>query len=122
MAASPPLRPRRDSSHFPPNPFDPGHPRRRRTTMPRRPYSPLSLALALLVAPPSLLSGQTQQRITVEYQNDPLSEVVRGFAAFSGRTIGVAPDVGDPLVTAVVLDVDWLAGLDQILETQSLVA
>ena len=90
--------------------------------MPQQPFSPLSLALALLVAPPSFLSGQTQQRITVEYQNAPLSEVVRGFAAFSGRTIGVAPDVGDPLVTALVRDVDWLVGFDQILETQSLVA
>src|ERR1043166_2234261 len=90
--------------------------------MPQQPFSRLSLALALLVAPPSFLSGQTQQRITVEYQNAPLREVVRGFAAFSGRTIGVAPDVGDPLVTAVARDVDWVAGFDKILETQPLVA
>lgn len=90
--------------------------------MPTRLFPTTSLALALLVLPPSVVCAQTLGRITVEYQNAPLSEVIRAFATYSGRTISVASDVGDPLVTAVVHEVDWRLGLDQILETQALVA
>jgi type II secretory pathway component HofQ len=79
-------------------------------------------AITLLAFSPSLVRAQAPRLITVEYQSAPLSQVIRGFAAFSGRAIVVAPDAGDPDVTASINNVDWQVGLDRILEAHALVA
>ena len=79
-------------------------------------------AVTLLAFSPSIVRAQAPRLITVEYQNAPLSQVIRGFAAFSGRAIVVSPDAGDPEVTASIENVDWRVGLDRILESQALVA
>ncbi len=66
--------------------------------------------------------GQAQPRITVTFQDAPLSQVIENFAAFAGRNIVLAPDVGDPHVTADIRNVEWQLGLDQILAPLGLVA
>ena len=48
--------------------------------------------------------------------------MVRAFTTFSGSTVVVAPDVGDPDVTATITNADWRLGLDRILEAHALVA
>ena len=80
------------------------------------------LAFTLTVLLPSLAHAQARPRITVEYQNAPLNEVVRNFAAFSGQTIVLASDVGHRDVTASLRNLDWKIALDTILEEQSLIA
>jgi type II secretory pathway component HofQ len=87
-----------------------------------RPRLTYGFAITLLAFSPSIVRAQVPRLITVEYQNAPLSQVIRGFAAFSGRAIVVAPDAGDPEVTASMKNVDWQVGLDRILESQALVA
>jgi ferric-dicitrate binding protein FerR (iron transport regulator) len=77
---------------------------------------------ALLALSPSIGGAQEARRVRFEWENAPLSQVVRAFAAFSGRTIVVAPDVGDPAVTATVQSVDWRAALELILVAHGLVA
>jgi type II secretory pathway component HofQ len=88
----------------------------------KRPRLTYGFAITLLAFSPSIVRAQAPRLITVEYQNAPLSQVIRGFAAFSGRAIVVAPDAGDPEVTASMKNVDWQVGLDRILESQALVA
>lgn len=90
--------------------------------MPTRQSVAACFALAFLISAPAFAQDQAPRRITVEYQNAPLNRVAEAFATFSGRSIALAPDVGDPAVTSLVEDVDWESGLDQILATQSLVA
>jgi type IV pilus assembly protein PilQ len=90
--------------------------------MSKRLHLAAAFALTLLAVSPSIARAQAGGRVTLEWQNAPLSHVVRAFAAFSGRTIVVAPDVGDPELTASVLDVDWQRALDVILATRALVA
>ena len=77
-----------------------------------------------LVVTLSTFSASTaqSQRVTMEWQNAPLTQVVRAFAAFSGRTIVVAPDAGNPEVTASLADVEWQRGLDVVLTAYGLVA
>jgi type II secretory pathway component HofQ len=60
--------------------------------------------------------------MTMEWQNAPLTDVVRAFAAFSGRTIVVAPEAGNPEVTASLADVEWQRALDVVLMAHGLVA
>ena len=48
-----------------------------------------AFALTLLALSPSIGSAQAGRGITVEWQNAPLSHVVRAFATLSGRTIVV---------------------------------
>jgi type II secretory pathway component HofQ len=79
----------------------------------------LTAILALLAVAPSAGAAQA---ISVSFFDAKLSEIVRNFAAFSGRTIVLAPEAGNPAVTASIRDVEWRRGLDQILATQSLVA
>jgi type IV pilus assembly protein PilQ len=82
-------------------------------------------AVVALALSPSTGRAQTTpagEKITLEWQNARLSDVVRAFAKFSGRTIAVAPDVGDPEITAYVQDVEWQRALDLILATRALVA
>ena len=81
-----------------------------------------AFALTLLALSPSIGSARAGRGITVEWQNAPLSHVVRAFATLSGRTIVVAPDVGDPEVTASVQAADWQRALDVVLATRGLVA
>lgn len=80
------------------------------------------VALALPPLSPSLGQAQPPGAVTVEYQNAPLSQVIRGFATYSGTTIIVTRDAGDAPVTASIREVDWQVGLDRILETHALVA
>ena len=48
--------------------------------------------------------------------------MIENFAAFAGRNIVLAPDVGDSHVTADIRNVEWQLGLDQILAPLGLVA
>jgi type II secretory pathway component HofQ len=61
-------------------------------------------------------------KITVEWQNVPLSQVIEAFAKFSGRTIVLASDAGQLEVTVAFQNLDWRLVLDAILEKQALVA
>jgi type II secretory pathway component HofQ len=70
------------------------------------------LALGLFAVSPSV---SLAQKVTMEWENAPLSDVVRAFAKFSGRTIVVAPDAGDRAVTASFQDVDWERAFDLML-------
>ena len=79
-------------------------------------------ALTLLPLAPSIGLAQTPGRITVQYQNSPLSQVIRGLAAYSGSTIIVGRDAGDPDVTATLRDVEWRLALDRILAPHALIA
>jgi type II secretory pathway component HofQ len=80
------------------------------------------LAFSSLALAPSIGQAQTQRVVTVEWQNAPLSRVVEAFATFSGQTVAVAPNVGDPEVTATLRNVDWRFALDTILARQGLIA
>jgi ferric-dicitrate binding protein FerR (iron transport regulator) len=88
----------------------------------KRLYLAAGFAVTLLALSPSVTHAQEARRGTFEWQNAPLSHVVRAFAAFSGRTIIVAPDVGDPEVTASFQDVDWRSALELILAAHALAA
>jgi hypothetical protein len=48
--------------------------------------------------------------------------VVASFAKYSGRTIVMNGEIGNPAVTAVVRDVEWEVGLNRILAAQGLIA
>jgi ferric-dicitrate binding protein FerR (iron transport regulator) len=98
------------------------HSPQRFRTMSKRLFLGAGFALTLLALSPSIGRAQAGGRITVEWQNAPLSDVVRGFATFSGRTIVLAPDAGDPEVTAAYQNIDWQLALDLILERLGLVA
>ena len=90
--------------------------------MTKRPRLTAAVALALLAVSPSIGVAQAPRLITVEVFNAPLSQVIRGFATYSGSTIVVARDVGDPEVTGTIHNLDWRLGLDRILETHALIA
>jgi hypothetical protein len=79
---------------------------------------------ALLVLPPAPSHAQAtrEARITVEWQDAALSDVVNAFARFSGRTIAIARDVQPSLVTFSARDVEWRAALELMLAQQGLVA
>jgi type IV pilus assembly protein PilQ len=88
----------------------------------KRFYLAAGFALSVLSVTPAVSHAQAKRQITVEYQNARLSQVVKAFATFSGRTIELAPNVGDADVTVSFANVDWQVALDSILEKESLVA
>ena len=67
-------------------------------------------------------SAARGQKVTMEWQNAPLTDVVRAFGTFAQRSIVVAPEVGNPEVTASITDVDWQRALDLVLMPHGLVA
>jgi type IV pilus assembly protein PilQ len=79
-----------------------------------------AVAVALALSP-SVARAQAGQRVTMEWQSAPLNDVVQAFAKFSGRTIAVAPDVGNPEMTASVQNVEWQRALAIVLATRGLV-
>lgn len=79
------------------------------------------VAVALALSP-SVGRAQAGQRVTMEWQSAPLNDVVQAFAKYTGRTITVAPDIGNPEITAYVQDVEWQRALDMVLATRGLVA
>ena len=89
------------------------------------------LALDLILQPLSLVAHRDvsdgirvdkRRPLTVEWANVPLSQVLQAFATFSGRSIVMAPDVGDIEVTPALTDVDWEVAMDTILERLGRVA
>ena len=82
------------------------------------------LAVALLGLTPGHSQAQAagEARITVEWENALLSDVVNAFAKFSGRTIVVAPGVRASSVTFAARDMEWRAALELMLAQQGLVA
>jgi type II secretory pathway component HofQ len=96
----------------------------------------LILALGLTVLAVSPAAAQTQSKasaqpeaprqddrpISVDYMNAPLRNVLQSLSAFSGRTIVMRDDLGDPAVNASLSDVHWRRALDLILEKEGLVA
>jgi type II secretory pathway component HofQ len=88
----------------------------------KRLYLAVGFTVTLLALSPSVGGAQETRRVRFEWENAPLSQVVRAFAAFSGRTIVLAPDVGDPTVTASVQHIEWRAALELILAAHGLVA
>ena len=89
--------------------------------MVKRRFLCTALPLALLGLP-LVSQAQSQGRISVEYKNAALTQVVQDFSSFSGRTIIVSPEAGNPSVTMLVKDVEWERGLDGLLASRSLVA
>ncbi len=81
-----------------------------------------ALAAAALTLSPSVAHAQAGAGVTMEWQDAPLSDVLRAFARLSGRTMTVAPDVGNPTITAYVQSADWQRALDTVLATRGLVA
>jgi len=89
------------------------------------------LALTLMLQPLSLVAHrdvsdglliERRRPVTVEWVNAPLSQVLRGFAAVSGRSIVMAPDAGDIELSAALTDVDWELAMDTVLERVGRVA
>ena len=79
-------------------------------------------ALTSLTLASSIGLAQAPRPVTVEFQNAPLSQVMRAFGTYSGSIIVLAPDVGDPEMTATIENVDWRLALDRIVDTRALVA
>jgi non-heme chloroperoxidase len=80
------------------------------------------VALAHLTLSSSPGLAQTTRRLTVEWQNAPLTQVVGAISRFSGRRIVLAPEVGEQTVTVSLRDVEWRVALDSILRQNALVA
>lgn len=67
------------------------------------------------------LPQSQQPAITVSYDNANISDVIAGFAAFSGRSIVVGRDV-EATVTATITNQPWDIAFHQILQAQGLSA
>jgi type IV pilus assembly protein PilQ len=67
------------------------------------------------------LAQSQQPAITVSYDNANISDVIAGFAAFSGKSIIVGKDV-QATVTATISNQPWDIALQQILQAQGLSA
>jgi non-heme chloroperoxidase len=80
------------------------------------------VAVAQLTFCCSIGYAQLTQRMTVEWQNAPLSQVVDAMARFSRRRIVLPADVGQQEVTVAFENTDWRVVLDSILQQQALVA
>jgi len=65
---------------------------------------------------------EKQQLLTVQYENAPLSRVVRDMSLFSRRAITLSPDVGNPSITYGARNKDWERALDELLAQNGLVA
>jgi ferric-dicitrate binding protein FerR (iron transport regulator) len=68
------------------------------------------------------LRVEAEQPITVEFQDAPLSGVLRSISAFARRSITMAPGVGDPSVSFTARSVDWQRALDSVLRDNGLAA
>jgi hypothetical protein len=97
--------------------------------MSKRLYLMAAFAAAILVASPATTEAQTEQPqaqaqklISVIFVNAALRDVIAGMAAFSGTTIVVNREVGNPPVNAEFANIEWKVALDEILEKQGLVA
>jgi hypothetical protein len=99
--------------------------------MHKRPCSLAVFALILLAL--SAADGRAQQvpaqpvpaqerTISVTFYNAALEDVVAGLAAFSGRTIVMKSDVGNPPISAELRNVEWRRALTEILEKHGLSA
>jgi pimeloyl-ACP methyl ester carboxylesterase len=88
----------------------------------KRPSVIAVLALAHLTVSPSSGQAQLTQRMTVEWQNARLSQVVDAMARFSRRRIVLPADVGLEEVTVAFQNTDWRVVLDSILQQHALVA
>ena len=77
--------------------------------------------VALVASAVSTVHAQARV-VTVDYENAHISKVAQSFSAFSGRSISVAPDVGDPTLTGSARGLAWDAALDQLLASTSLIA
>lgn len=83
------------------------------------------LAGQALVARPDTGGGlriEHERPMSVEYQDAPLTDVVRAISAFSEHAIVVTPGVGNPQLSASLTNVDWQRGLEQILTPAGLMA
>src|SRR5687768_12312203 len=84
-----------------------------------------ALTIGVLATSPAAAGAQVQQvqpaPITVTFHNAPLRDVLKGMAEYSGRTIVMDGEIGNPPVNASFTNVEWRAALDRILEQQQLV-
>ena len=80
----------------------------------------LMIAMVFLVT--STARAQESRIMTAAWDDAPLSAVASAFASFSGKTIVIGRDVGNPRVTAELRNVDWRQGLETVLEALGLVA
>ncbi|MFQ5550215.1 MAG: AMIN domain-containing protein, partial [Gemmatimonadales bacterium] len=73
---------------------------------------------------PDLVGIQQSQvpRITATWDSARISEVVAGFAAFSGYSIVLGGGIGAEMVTAQIVDQPWDVALDVILDAHGLLA
>jgi ferric-dicitrate binding protein FerR (iron transport regulator) len=78
----------------------------------------------LVVRPDSggILRVESEQLLTVDFQNAPLSRVLSSISSFAKRSITLAPDVGDPSVSFTARSVDWQRTLDGLLGDHGLIA
>ncbi|MBI2073194.1 MAG: AMIN domain-containing protein [Gemmatimonadetes bacterium] len=72
-------------------------------------------------APPAQQAQSQQPPLTASWDNAPISDVIAGFAAFSGKTIIVGKSVTGT-VTATVKNQPWDIAFHQILQAQALAA
>jgi ferric-dicitrate binding protein FerR (iron transport regulator) len=81
-------------------------------------------AQGLVARPDSggILRVQAEQPITVEFEDAPLSRVLRSISVFAWRSITIAPDVGDPSVSFAARSVDWQRALNSTLRDNGLAA
>jgi ferric-dicitrate binding protein FerR (iron transport regulator) len=81
-------------------------------------------AQGLVARPDSggILRVQAEQPITVDFENAPLSGVLRSISAFARRSITIAPDVGDPSVSFSARSVDWQRAFNVMLRDHGLAA
>jgi ferric-dicitrate binding protein FerR (iron transport regulator) len=81
-------------------------------------------AQGLVARPDSggILRVVAEQPITIEFENAPLSRVLRSISAFAKRSITIAPDVGDPAVSFTVRSVDWQRAVSSMLRDNGLAA
>jgi ferric-dicitrate binding protein FerR (iron transport regulator) len=78
-----------------------------------------------LVARPDsggMLRVEAEKPITLELESAPLSRVVKSISAFAKRSITVAPDVGDPVVSFTARSVDWQRAFNTLLRENGLAA
>ena len=78
-------------------------------------------ARARVVEPEPVALLSQQPSITVSWDDASISDVVAGFAAFSGKSIIVGKDV-DATITATVKNQPWDVAFQQILQSQGLSA
>ncbi len=78
-----------------------------------------SASVMSLVPAPVVAPVQQQRRITVNYEDADIRDVLAAFAAFSGRTIVTGRDV-EGKITAEIRDQPWDVALEALLNAQGL--